>query len=135
MRDCAVHAVRRGLLFAVTATATVTALLWDYFFTEPRYSFRITNPGDAMMFATYFGVALAMGHLAARLRAQQAAERRRGQAGEARHAGRQRERRAPALDPHHEVQARVRGTRSEPPGGAALLRLQLVLQRVEVLGS
>lgn len=26
MRDCAVHAVRRGLLFAVTATATVTAV-------------------------------------------------------------------------------------------------------------
>jgi two-component system, OmpR family, sensor histidine kinase KdpD len=59
--------------------ATLTALLWDYFFTEPHYSFRILNPTDAMMFATYFIIALAMGHLAARLRAQQAAERRREQ--------------------------------------------------------
>ena len=32
-----------------------------------------------MLFCTYFVVALAMGHLAARLRAQQAAERRREQ--------------------------------------------------------
>jgi two-component system sensor histidine kinase KdpD len=61
------------------AAATLTALLWDFFFTEPRYSLRIVNAGDAMMFLTYFIVALAMGHLAARLRAQQDAERRREQ--------------------------------------------------------
>lgn len=61
------------------AAATLTALLWDFFFTEPRYSFRILNAADAMMFLTYFVVALAMGHLAARLRAQQDAERRREQ--------------------------------------------------------
>jgi two-component system sensor histidine kinase KdpD len=61
------------------AAATLTALLWDYFFTEPRFSFRIINASDAMMFATYFVIALAMGHLAARLRAQQDAERRREQ--------------------------------------------------------
>jgi two-component system sensor histidine kinase KdpD len=59
--------------------ATLTALLWDFFFTEPRYSLRIVNAADAMMFTTYFVVAIAMGHLAARLRAQQAAERRREQ--------------------------------------------------------
>ena len=61
------------------AAATLTALLWDFLFTEPRYSFRIVNAGDAMMFATYFVIAIAMGHLAARLRAQQEAERRREQ--------------------------------------------------------
>ncbi len=59
--------------------ATLTALLWDFFFTEPRFSFRIISAADGMMFATYFVVAMAMGHLAARLRAQQAAERRREQ--------------------------------------------------------
>jgi two-component system sensor histidine kinase KdpD len=62
---------------ATLVAATVTALLWDYFFTEPRYSFRITNAGDAMMFATYFIVAVVIGQLMARLRAQQIAERRR----------------------------------------------------------
>jgi two-component system sensor histidine kinase KdpD len=61
------------------AAATLTALLWDFFFTLPRYSLRIINAADAMMFLTYFVVAIAMGHLAARLRAQQNAERRREQ--------------------------------------------------------
>jgi len=64
---------------ATLLAATVTALSWDYFFTEPRYSFRIINAADGMMFATYFVIALAMAQLAARLRAQQAAERRREQ--------------------------------------------------------
>jgi two-component system sensor histidine kinase KdpD len=59
------------------AAATLTALLWNFFFTEPRLTFRITTATDTMMFLTYFAVALAMGHLAARLRAQQAAERER----------------------------------------------------------
>ncbi len=57
--------------------ATLTALLWDYFFTEPHLSLRIVHAEDAIMFATYFVIALAMGNLAARLRAQQEAERRR----------------------------------------------------------
>jgi len=61
------------------AAATLTALLWDFFFTLPKYSFQILNAGDAMMFATYFVIAMAMGNLAARLRAQQEAERRREQ--------------------------------------------------------
>jgi two-component system sensor histidine kinase KdpD len=57
--------------------ATLTALLWNYFFVPPIFTFRITGVTDLMLFCTYFVVALAMGHLAARLRAQQAAERRR----------------------------------------------------------
>ena len=61
------------------AGATLTALTWDFLFTEPHYSFRIVSAADAIMFATYFVIALAMGHLAARLREQQAAERRREQ--------------------------------------------------------
>lgn len=61
------------------AAATVTALLWNFVFTEPRFTFRIDNAEDTMLFATYFVVALAMGHLAARLRAQQIAERAREQ--------------------------------------------------------
>ena len=62
---------------ATLVAATATALLWDYFFTEPRQSLRITNAGDAMMFATYFIVAVAMGQLTARIRSQQNAERQR----------------------------------------------------------
>ena len=59
--------------------ATVTALVWDFLFVPPLYKFYITDSTDVIMFCTYFAVALAMGHLAARLRTQQAAERRREQ--------------------------------------------------------
>jgi two-component system sensor histidine kinase KdpD len=57
--------------------AALTAFLWNFFFTEPRFTLRISSPTDTMMFLTYFVVALAMGHLTARLRSQQAAERER----------------------------------------------------------
>ena len=59
--------------------ATLTALLWNFFFVPPVFTFRIESLTDLMLFCTYFVVALAMGHLAARLRAQQGAERRREQ--------------------------------------------------------
>lgn len=59
------------------AAATLTALLWNFLFVPPLYTFRIGGATDLMLFFTYFVVALAMGHLAARLRAQQRAERRR----------------------------------------------------------
>ena len=71
----AMFVARGPTLFA----ATVTALLWDYLFVPPRYTFYIRETTDLMLFFTYFVVALAMGHLAARLRAQQAAERHREQ--------------------------------------------------------
>ena len=61
------------------AAATLTALLWNFLFVPPLFTFRISGATDTMLFFTYFVVALAMGHLAARLRAQQAAERRREQ--------------------------------------------------------
>ncbi len=59
--------------------ATATALLWNFLFVPPLFTFRISGSTDVMLFATYFVVALAMGHLAARLRSEQAAERRREQ--------------------------------------------------------
>ncbi len=59
--------------------ATLTALLWNFLFVPPVFTFRISGITDLMLFCTYFVVALAMGHLAARLREQQAAERRREQ--------------------------------------------------------
>lgn len=59
--------------------ATVTALLWNYLFVPPVFTFQISGSTDVMLFCTYFVVALTMGHLAAKLRAQQAAERRREQ--------------------------------------------------------
>jgi two-component system sensor histidine kinase KdpD len=62
---------------ATLVAATLTALSWDYFFTEPRFSLRIANTADAVMFITYFIVAVAIGQLTSRLRTQQIAERQR----------------------------------------------------------
>lgn len=64
---------------ATLVGATITALLWNFLFVPPVATFRISGSTDVMLFFTYFAVALAMGHLTARLRAQQAAERRREQ--------------------------------------------------------
>jgi len=57
--------------------AALTAFLWDFLFVPPLFTLTIEKPADWMMFCTMFVVGLAMGHLAARLRTQQAAERRR----------------------------------------------------------
>ena len=61
----------------VLVSATLSALLWDYFFLPPKYTFYINTFDDAMMFGTYFVVAVVMGQLIARFRTQEKAERRR----------------------------------------------------------
>ena len=66
--------VGRGPTFL---TATASALLWDYFFLPPRYSFRMSHFADVMMFIMYFVVALVLGQLVSRIRWQERAERRR----------------------------------------------------------
>lgn len=66
--------VGRGpVLFA----ATVSALVWNYFFLPPHYTFLIRSFEDAMMFAMYFVVAVVLGQLIARLRSREQTERRR----------------------------------------------------------
>src|SRR5258708_10841239 len=66
--------VGRGPIYLA---AVASALLWTFCFVEPRYTFYITNFQDGLMFGMFFVVAIAMGHLTSRLRAQQAAERER----------------------------------------------------------
>jgi len=57
--------------------ATLSALVWDYFFLPPRFAFRVNQFEDTMLLTLYFVVAIAIGQLTARLRAQQIAERER----------------------------------------------------------
>jgi len=68
--------VGRGPVFFA---ATLSAMLWNFFFLPPRFTFYITSFQDGMMFAMYFIVALVLGQLTARIRKQQAAERQREQ--------------------------------------------------------
>lgn len=61
----------------IMLAATLSALLWNFFFLPPTYTFYIKNFQDALMFAMFFVVAAAMGQLTARIRAQQFSERER----------------------------------------------------------
>jgi len=55
----------------------LSAVLWDFFFLPPRFTFVISKLEDALLFALYFVVAIVLGQLVARIRAQEQAERRR----------------------------------------------------------
>jgi two-component system sensor histidine kinase KdpD len=66
--------VGRGPVFLA---ATLSALLWNFFFLPPRFTFHIASVHDALMLGMYFVVALVLGQLTARIRAQERAERRR----------------------------------------------------------
>lgn len=61
----------------VFMAATLSALIWDFFFLPPIPAFRISSADDAVLLAAYFVVALVLGQLTARIRAQQRAERER----------------------------------------------------------
>ena len=66
--------VARGPVFFA---ATVSALLWDFFFLPPVHTLWITTVEDGLMFGMYFVVALVIGQVVAQLRAQERAEHRR----------------------------------------------------------
>ena len=61
------------MLFAGAASA----LAWNYFFLPPRFTFVITSTEDGILFGLYFVVAIVLGQLVARIRAQELAERQR----------------------------------------------------------
>jgi two-component system sensor histidine kinase KdpD len=66
--------VGRGpVLFA----GALSALTWNFFFLPPRFTFVIRALDDGILFGTYFVVAIVLGQLVARIRAQAEAERRR----------------------------------------------------------
>jgi two-component system sensor histidine kinase KdpD len=57
--------------------AALSALLWNFLFIPPRFTFYISKFEDFMMFGAYFVIALVMGHLATQLHEREQAERRR----------------------------------------------------------
>jgi two-component system sensor histidine kinase KdpD len=64
----------RGPIYLASAAS---ALVWDYFFLPPRYTFQIKSVDDAILFGMYFVVALGMGQLIGRARARERMDRRR----------------------------------------------------------
>ena len=61
----------------VLLAGALSALTWNFFFLPPRFTFRIQRLDDAVLFGTYFVVAVVLGQLVARIRLQADAERRR----------------------------------------------------------
>jgi len=57
--------------------AALSALLWDFLFIPPRFTFYISHFHDFMMFGAYFVIAIVIGHLATKLREREQSERRR----------------------------------------------------------
>ena len=60
-------AVGRGPIFLA---AILSALVWNFLFIPPRFSFHIASLYDKIMIVTYVVVALVLGQLTARLRTQ-----------------------------------------------------------------
>ena len=63
----------------VLLAGALSALVWDFFFLPPGFTFQISSVEDAILFGLYFVVALVLGQLVARIKAQEQAERRREQ--------------------------------------------------------
>src|SRR5436190_300332 len=57
--------------------AALSALLWNFLYVPPRFTFHIEQFQDFMMFSAYFVIALVIGHLATQLREREQSERRR----------------------------------------------------------
>ena len=57
--------------------AALSAMLWDFLFIPPRFTFYISHLHDFMMFGAYFVIAIIIGHLATQLREREQSERRR----------------------------------------------------------
>lgn len=64
--------VQRG---PVLLAALLSAVVWDYFFLPPVFAFRVSHFEDALLLGMYFVVAITLGQLTTRIRAQQEAER------------------------------------------------------------
>jgi two-component system, OmpR family, sensor histidine kinase KdpD len=63
----------------VLLAAGVSAIIWDYFFIPPQFTFAIGHLQDVLMFALYFCVAAVTGVLTARIRSREKAVRTREQ--------------------------------------------------------
>jgi two-component system sensor histidine kinase KdpD len=64
--------VQRG---PILLAASLSAVVWDYFFLPPVFAFRVSHFEDALLLGMYFIVAIILGQLTTRLRAQQEAQR------------------------------------------------------------
>lgn len=58
-------------IFPVLISATLSALLWNFFFIPPTFTFHIDTPEDGLMFSMYFAIALINVVLSIKIREQE----------------------------------------------------------------
>lgn len=61
-------------LYPVLAAATLSALIWDFFFIPPHFTFHITNSEDVLLLLMYFIIALINGVLTSKIRGMEKLE-------------------------------------------------------------
>ncbi len=61
----------------VLLAAAMSAMLWNFFYIPPRFTFAIGLPQDILMFLTYFAIAAVTGTLTARIRSRERVVRQR----------------------------------------------------------
>ena len=64
---------------AVLIVAAFSALLWDFLFIPPAFTFRIASLHDQMMLVMYFAVAVTVGRITSRMRSRERGDRMREQ--------------------------------------------------------
>jgi two-component system sensor histidine kinase KdpD len=64
---------------AVLLAAALSALLWNFLFIPPVFTFHVESWHDGLMLVMYFAVAVAVGRITSRLRGRELAERMRDQ--------------------------------------------------------
>jgi len=60
---------------ATLLAAALSALFWDFLFEQPRFSFSIASAEDRVLFVMYLVIAVTLGQMVTRIRAQERAER------------------------------------------------------------
>jgi two-component system sensor histidine kinase KdpD len=55
-------------VYAVLTSAVLSAVIWDFFFIPPRFTFHVNSPDDVMMFIMYLAIALLGGFLTSQIR-------------------------------------------------------------------
>src|SRR6185295_18953240 len=60
-----------SLLGPILFSAALSALIWNYFFIPPRFTFAIGETADIMMVSSYFFTATVAGFLTTRIRRQE----------------------------------------------------------------
>jgi len=61
-------------LYPVLAAATLSALIWDYFFIPPHFTFQISSSEDVLLLMMYFVIALINGVLTSKIRGMEKLE-------------------------------------------------------------